>query len=135
VDAAETDAESAMTQRTNAPEPSLEESNEAASTNDLPGDNVTPVASPQAPDAEGNLRPTNPDLDLRKLIPELSQASVRALVLKDFNDYVPNGQPIWNHGPRVFNLSRIELENTHVDVRVLAGIIGSCTALKELIYV
>jgi hypothetical protein len=135
VEVAEVNDASATTQPTNAPEPKLEGSNEAASENKLPEDNLTPDASLQAPDTEANLRPTNPDPDLRKLIPELSQTFVRALVLQDFNDYVPNWQPIWNYGSRVFNLSRIELENTHVDARVLAGIIGSCTALKELIYV
>jgi hypothetical protein len=68
-------------------------------------------------------------LHLRKL-----QMQTGTFVLRT-PTHICAGQPIWNHGPRVFNLSRSELENTHVDVRVLAGIIGSCTALKELIYV
>ena len=98
-------SEGASGQQTNDPERTSEETKEPLSTGELSKDDTADEISLQAPDAEGNLRPSKPDPDLRKLIPDLSQPSVSGLVLKDFDHCVPDFHPQWNHAPRTFNLS------------------------------
>ena len=88
----------------------------------------------EAPDADGNAQPFNPHPDLQKLIPALRQPSLHSLILKDFNNYTPRGVFTWRLEPRVLNLTKIVLTKTHMDARLLAAIIRSCTALKELHY-